>query len=344
MENSNERKIIERDTKKSDKDGFFKQKFEKIDKYVFDVNILNKIIAVFAVIFVVCFFVFSAKLQNKIIQDNDAYQKMLAELEARQLIDIYNNTTDDKGSGSTITNLETPMFNNGIEAVCFAFNKFYNYSCFEIEGKGTTYSSAAGQNVEILINSYSAKYSDGIVYNQNIRKETKSNFGQTEATETIYTGTEKWTRNGTNIRKSGDKYIADFSGNFQKRNSEIVRYAFYEVNKQTALYTKSFSFVRNDDGSIAYYKATILLDAQKATTKYAKEIQEQGGTSYPNVSYLEIACIIDRNGDMKSYNVKETMTLTKTVVINITATANNEFTYIFLSQNKTPSVARPNYN
>ncbi|MBO7508032.1 MAG: hypothetical protein J6T39_00105, partial [Clostridia bacterium] len=154
---------------------------------------------------------------------------------------------------------------------------------------------------------------------------------------------EKYKRDGTNIRKSGDRYIADFSGSFYKVNSQVNSYAYYVVNSSTAVYSKSFSFVRNPDGSIAYYKATVLLDSQKATTNYAKEIEEQGGTSYPNISYLEIACIIDRNGDMLSYNSQETMTTTKTIVVNITATINNDFTYVFLSHNQTPELARPNY-
>ena len=79
---------------------------------------------------------------------------------------------------------------------------------------------------------------------------------------------------GNNIRKSGDKYIADYSGNFKKVNSEVTSYAFYDVNKDTAIYSKSFAFVRNKDGSIAYYKATVLLDSQKATKKYGGNVKK----------------------------------------------------------------------
>ena len=339
MENYNKREIVESNQISFDEK--WNNRFKKIDKYVFNVNILNKIIAVFASIFVVCFFAFSTKINQQRMMESNAYQKMLAELEARQLNDIYNNTTDDSfvSSGQN----ETPMFKNAIDAVCFAFDKFYNYTTFEMEGGGFVNSSALGQNVEIIVSSYSAKYSDGIYYNNTVRKETQTNFGQTDATETVYTGTEKYKRMGNNIRKSGDKYIADYSGNFKKVNSEVTSYAFYDVNKDTAIYSKSFAFVRNKDGSIAYYKATVLLDSQKATKKYAKEIQESGGTSYPNISYLELACIIDRNGDLLSYNAIETMTMNKTIVVDVTATANNNFTYYFLSHDETPSVAKPRY-
>ena len=340
MENYNQREIIEKPNQQSF-DEKWNNRFKKIDSYVFNVDILNKIIAVFASIFVVCFFAFSIKINQQRMMESNTYQKMLAELEARQLNDIYNNTTNDSSSGGGKN--ETPMFKNAIEAVCFAFDKFINYSTFEIKGSGTVKSSAVGQNVEIVVDMYTAKYDDGIIYNNTVRKETKTNFGQTDATETVYTGTEKYRRLGNNIRKSGDNYIADYSGPFKKVNSEVTSFAYFVVNTETALYSKSFAFVRNKDGSIAYYKASILLDSQKATMDYAQEIKETGGTSLPNITYLELDCIIDRNGELLSYTSIETMTMKKKIVVDITATANNNFTYYFLSHNETPSVAKPQY-
>ena len=340
MENNNQREIIEKSNQPSF-DEKWNKRFQKIDNYIFNVDILNKIIAIFASVFVICFFAFSIKINQQRMIESNSYQKMLAELEARQLNDIYNNTTNDSSAGSGQN--ETPIFKNAIDAVCFAYDRFRNYTTFEIEGGGIVNSSAVGQDVEIIVSSHTAKFADGIVYNNTVRKETQTNFGQTDATETVYTGTEKYRRIGTNVRKSGDKYVADYSGPFKKVNSEVTSYAFYEVNKDTALYSKSFAFVRNKDGSIAYYKATILLDSQKATQKYAKEIQEAGGTSLPNVTYLELSCIIDRNGDFLSYNAIETMIMNKTIIVDITATAQNNLTYYFFFFFETPKVAKPQY-
>ena len=330
MENHSKREIIV-------------QKVEKFDNYIFDVKILNRIIAIFFALFLLCFFVFDTKIKERETLENQRYERMLAELEARQLNLIYNQTTPNSGNGNPNVELEKSMFRNAIDANIYAFNKLKSYSTFEIESKGVTDSSAAGQNVEIKMNSISVKYSNGIVYNKTVRKETKTDFGQTDGTETVYTGTAKYVRRGENIRQEGDIYVADFSEKFEKQNSEVLSYAYYEINEKTVLSSKSFSFVRNPDGTIAYYKATIICDSKGATVKYAKEIQEQGGTSYPDVSYLEISSIIDRDGNLLSYNIHETMTMVKTIIIPITATANNDITYIVVSHDETPKTPMPNY-
>lgn len=330
MENNSKREIIV-------------QKVEKFDDYIFDAKILNRIIALFFALFLVCFFVFDTKLKEQENIQNERYERMLAELEARQLNLIYSQTTPNSGNGNAQVELESSAFKNAIDASICAFTKLRTYSTFEIEAKGITESSAAGQNVEIKMNSISVKFENGIYYNKTVRKETKTNFGQTDGTETVYTGTAKYVRKGENVRQEGDIYVADFSGKYEKQNSEVLSYAYYEINENTVLSSKSFSFVRNPDGTIAYYKATIICDAKGATGKYAKEIQEQGGTSYPNVSYLEISSIIDRDGNLLSYNINETMSMEKTIIISVTATANNDITYIVVSHDQTPSVPMPNY-
>ena len=98
--------------------------------------------------------------------------------------------------------------------------------------------------------------------------------------------------------------------------------------------------ISNDvkSGNIAYYKATVLLDVQTAVVDYAKSIQEEGGTTLPQFSYIEMACIIDRDGNMLSYTLTEKMTLIKHIVVDITTTTLNKITNIVLSTNQTPTI------
>ena len=263
---------------------------------------------------------------------------MLRELEAHQMSVIYTNITPNSGQIDPSKNNEDPIFKNAKEAVIVAFDKLYNSNSYEIIGSGKTLAKAAGQNVELLINYTNIKYSTGVEFDEFIRKETQSNFGQTDATQSIYKNGKKYQRNGTNIRKSGDKWIADFSGNFSDRTQSVTKHPWHIVNEDTVSANKFFSFARDKSGNIAYYKATVLLDVKTSVVDYAKSIQEEGGTSLPQFSYIEMACIIDRDGNMLSYTLTEEMTLIKHIVVDIKTTTTNQMTNIVISTNQTPSI------
>ena len=246
--------------------------------------------------------------------------------------------TPNNGQVDSSKNKEDPIFKNAKEAVIVAFDKLYKSNSYEIIGSGKTSAEAAGQNVELLINFTNIKYDTGTEYDEIIRKETQTNFGQTDATQSIYKNGRKYQRNGTNIRKSGDSWIADFSGDFQDRTQSVTKHPWHIVNENTILANKFFSFARDKSGNIAYYKATVLLDVQTAVVDYAKSIQEEGGTTLPQFSYIEMACIIDRDGNMLSYTLTEKMTLIKHIVVDITTTTLNKITNIVLSTNQTPTI------
>lgn len=314
---------------------------DKLDNFLFDEKVLNRIIAGFVAFFVLMFAICCSLASKKLDEQNDTYAKMLAELEARQLNEIYQNMTPNDGITTDKQN-ESPMFKNAIEASVFAFEKFNTYSTYEVELCGSSTAVAVGQTVEIAINGKNVQYDDGTQFSEMIHKETKTNFGQTEATQIVYKNGQKYMRYGSNIREQNGKYVADFAGRFSLFSSNIAKITSYIVNKKTALYSKEFSFVRNADGTIAYYKATVVLDAKASTVDYAKSVQEQGGTSLPEFSMVEIACIIDRDGNLLSYNAKDKMTLTKNIVVDITTTMTDDMTFIILSHDTTPSVPKPN--
>ena len=192
--------------------------------------------------------------------------------------------------------------------------------------------------------------SDNIIILQNgaykiviglIGLETKTNFGQTDATETVYKNNERYERKGKNVRKENDKWVADFSGNFKKSNYSIKHHPVYLVNNNTVQYNKSFSFVRDADNKILYYKACVLLDSVTAVKEYGQNIKEEGGTSFPEFSEIELSCIIDRDGHLMSYAVSEKMKINKTIVVDITTTTTNKLNYIILSHDVQPSVQEP---
>ena len=310
----------------------------KVDKFVFNANNLDKIIAIFLAIFLMTFCICCGKRSAMLDSQQDEYNRMRDELRAYQKYVMLANLTPNNGQ-SEGKDMEAPKYKNAKDATLDAFNKLANYEMFEMDSKMVTTAVAAGQNVEILINSNDYKYQDGTVLNRVVRKETKTNFGQTEAVETIYTGTQKYNRKGSNIRIENGKCVADFSGNFSICNSKITKKPFYELDKASSLFSQKFSFVRDKNGKIAYYEATVSVgDPNSVVKNYATEIQEAGGTTFPNFSFLEISSIIDRDGNLISYAVTEKMTFSKKIVIDITTTTT---TNVLVSFNQTPSNPKP---
>ena len=315
---------------------------KKLDKYAFNVNILNKVIAILTALFVVFSFVFYIKRSNQIERENAIYDKMLADLEAHQLAVIYSNVTPNSGQVDMTKVPEKPMYTNAKDAVIDAHNKLYSYSAYEIWGYGTTRAEAVGQQVEVGIGYKNYKFLTGTQLDENVRKEINSNFGQTDSIQILYKNGNRYERHGTNIRKEGNYWTADFTDNFVLKNLTTRKHNFYIVNEQTVQFSKSFSFARDEKGMIAYYKATVILDPKESVKEYAIDIMEQGETSFPEFSFVELACIIDRDGHLMSYTTTEKMTLSKHIVVDITTTTTSEFTSIIMSHDVAPRIAEPN--
>lgn len=314
---------------------------KKIDRFAFNAKNINIIIAVLFSLFLICFFVIYSKESAQVRLEEERYQQMLAEIEKHQLNVIYSNVTERDGYVDNSRTPETPMFKDAKEAVVFAFEKLYSYNTFEIIAKGTNTSEAMGQKVTIKNSGRYARFEDGVEYELSKRLEIGSNFGQSGADEAIFKNGTRYVRYGKNIRTQGDDIIADFEGEYSKSNSKQTAIAMHIVNNETVVVKRSFSFVRDKDNKIAYYKASVMLDGELSTKTYGINVQEQGGTSYPNFSKVELSCIIDRDGNLISYQVNQTMTVVKNIIINITATVQSEITYTILSFNQKPSVVEP---
>ena len=310
---------------------------QKIDNFVFNISNINKIIAVLMAMFIIFSIIFYCKDTAEYVRLNNIYETMLKEMEAHQLNVIYTNITPNGGQVDPSKNKEAPKYKNAKEAVAVAFANLDKSSSYEIVGNGRTVAEAAGQTVEIVMSFTNIKYQTGTAFDEFVRKETQTNFGQTDAAQTIYKNGRKYKRNGSNIRKSGDRWIADFSGNFHDVTQSITSHPGYIINNDTIVANKSFSFARDGNGNIAYYKATVLLDPKTSTKYYARNIKEEGGTTLPSFAYVQISCIIDRDGNLMSYSIQEEMTLSKVIVVEITTTTTNKTTCVVLSTNQNPS-------
>ena len=336
----NNREIIEYKQKSLEEK--LQEKYEVIDKFAFNVSNINKIIAIMLVFFIFMCFVYGVKKNDKLNYENNVYENMITTLRSKQLYDMYLNLDQDEGQTENIKINENPIFNNAKEAVIFAYNRLVNYKSYDIDGSGVTNAEAVGQQVEVKINYRNVKFLDGVQMDENVRYETQTSFGQTEAAQYAYKNGQRYRRFGSNIRYSNGRYIADFNGSFSQYNSVVKSHPFYIINESTVTYEKMFSFTRKSNGRIAYYKATVFLDTSASVANYAKDIQEQGGTSYPSFSSVELSCIIDPNGDLMSYTATEKMTLSKTIVVDITTTTTTVTTSVLLSHDVEPSVPKPN--
>ena len=300
----------------------------KIEKYGFNVKVLNTIIAVMVAIFTIAFFVVYSKEKARYELENSNYAARLKQIEQDQLYLIYGNVTPNNGTVNKKT-AEQPMFKNAKEAVVFAFNKFNNYTTYETETTGYTITEVVGQHVEVMLQTKSCRWDDGLEYEQNMIYETKTDFGQSKATECVYQN-GKYIREGKNLRNNNGTLTADFSGKYKKVDSVLTKKPMLIINDQTVLQNVSYSFIRDKNNQILYYTARVRLDTEESIKTYGQSIKEEGGTSYPIFSELEITCNIDRDGNLISYSSHEKMTLSKNIVIigAVTTTMTNDYVTI----------------
>ncbi len=314
----------------------------KIDTFIFNVKNLNIIISIMLSIFLITLGVVYSKRYTQYQLENKNYEAMIKEANEHQMNVIYTNISPNSGVVDKSKSSEDPIFKDAKEAVVTAFSNFNNYSSYEIESVGISNAVALGQNVEMRINSYAAKYGDGLEYARNVRVETKTSFGQSGASEIVCVDGKKYMRDGNNIRIENNNCVADFNSNYHQVNTQIPKIADYIINNETVKLKRAFSFVRDQNNKILYYKATVTLDPELSTTENAINIMEQGGTEKPIYTQVEISCVIDRDGNLISYEVTETLQLTKKIVFNVTATTITTIKYTILSYNTTPSHPRPN--
>ena len=315
--------------------------FRNLDNFIFNSKNLNIVIAVLLSIFMVTFTIVCAKEDARLRSENEVYSNMLKSIEEYQLNVIYSNVSPNSGYVDSSKEYEKPIFSDAKEAVLTAFNNLYNYSSYEIVGNGISYAEAVGQNVEVKNTSLSIRYSDGREFERSCRVETKTSFGQTEASECVYQNKQKYKRMGSNVHVSNDECVATFGGSFSKVQTSVPYMTTYIINENTIQHKRSFSFVRDKNNKIMYYKATVTLDTEEAIKDYGQNIMEEGGTSYPVFSKIELACIVDRDGHLVSYTATETMTVSKRIVFNITTSITNITTRVVISHDSTPSMPCP---
>ena len=313
---------------------------QKIEKYGFNIKTLNIVIAVLVAMFTIGFFVIYSNKKAELNLKSEQYSAMLKQIEQNQLNSIFTNVTPNDGTIDPSKVAEDPIFRNGKEAVVFAFDKFYSYTNYETECTGITHAKAVGVDVEVLFTTKSAKWTDGMEYDQSIRIETKTNFGQSGADEIVYLN-GKYLRTGKNLKNNNGTLSADFSGEYKKVESKLTKRPIYLINNQTVLYSKAFSFIRDKDNKIMYYTATIMIDGNAAGKDYGIATQEQGGTSFPKFKEVEISCNIDRNGNLINYTTIEKYEVSKKVVVDVTTTLTNEYITVIKSFNKTPTIPKP---
>ena len=314
---------------------------KKLDKFAFNVKNINRIIAFMVALFIVFGLVVYTRKHKEYMEQEAVYNRMLAELEAHQLNVIYSNVTPNNGKIDGSKQKEKPMFSNGIDATAYAFESLKNSTSYEIYGFGLVNAEALGQNVEVILTTYACKFADGTYFDEINRLETKTSFGQTEAIQLFWANGKKYKRTGTNIRLENGNCLADYSGGFYEVATSLTEKAQIEINKDTIQFCKDFTFARDENGRIAYYKTTCMLDKVKAVKNYAQNIMEEGGTTYPEFSLLQVSCIIDRNGNLLSYSTSEVMTATKHFIVDITPTMNTETTIYIKSINETPTLPYP---
>jgi hypothetical protein len=313
---------------------------KKIDNLVFNVKFLNITAAILIALFAVMFTIFgSIAITNENLLQQE-YEKRL------KLIELYNqnyiNASVMGSSSSSTETQEEAKFQTAKEAVAYAFDRFYGYDSFEMTSYGVTDSKAAGISAEIVFDTLVCKYSNGTIFNQILRHETKTNYGMNYACQSVFKNNKRYKRAGTNLKVVNGELTAEFNTQFtEKTETLFTTWMFYIINEDTITASKYLTTMRSAMGKITGYYASVELSPETSITDYALSVQDNGETSLPEFEYVYLNCEIDRNGDLVTFSIEEKMACTKKMVIKLNVTSTNKTKYTMVSHNTAPSVAEP---
>ena len=255
----------------------------------------------------------------------------------------FNDNLHNENQNNLSDNVEVdePLFVDAITAVNYAYNLTMN-NPYEIKVDGKVIANAMGMTVNVKMQSTQIYYPSGAVMIETTCFETDSNFGQTKSTYSYFKNNDRWQKTTTNVSmdKNGNlsaSYKNDFvltkdygaPKNIIVNLDTIAKEVYFKVNRN--VYTNK----------IESYSASVILKPTQATLGYDKQVMDEGGLDgLPIYKNLELNCVIDANGNLKTMHTNQRYISQMNLFGGISIDCNQIVTY-YITSTKTPSVAEP---
>lgn len=309
------------------------------------IKIFNICVWLCAICYLFAFFSTYFKVNGEYARYEAIYAEMLKQSSS------LNNTKNYEEAGNNQQSKETPMFDNAKTAIDYAYNDYINSEFSEYMVKGTVTASASGVTMPINVQQLQIIYPSGTILCENrIWLENSS------LASSIITATQRVYKNGViyhrvvkmdqmSFNKQTNEITASYGNTKFKKETNEDFYTFI-VNRNTI--TRELYFKVNYNpytGQVDSYSASASLHTKKAVDGYDKRLMREGDLlSIPEFSQLEIHCVINRDGTLRTATINESYSSTRKVpvlgTVSYSSTDSFNLTIVNLKTG-TPSIAEP---
>ena len=266
-----------------------------------------------AICYLFAFFSTYFKVNGEYARYEAIYAEMLKES------NDFNNNNNYNNSGSNVKK-ETPIFTDAITAIDHAYNRYINSEFSEYEVKGVITAQASGITLPIYVEQVQIIYPSGVILSENRIWVEDDKFGVIDSTQRVYKDGKIYKRNVKSDKMTFNKETGEITADYgdKKYKFEIdENFSTFIVNKNTI--TRDLYFKVNYNpytGEVESYSASASLNTKSAVEGYDKRLKREGTLSeIPKFSKLEIHCVIDRDGALKSAVIKESYSSTRKVPV-----------------------------
>ncbi len=278
------------------------------------IKIFNICVWICAICYLFAFFSTYFRINGEYARYEAIYAEMLKES------NDFNNNNNYNNSCNSGIEKEKPMFTDAKTAIDYAYNNYINSEFSEYEVIGNITAQASGITLPIYVQQIQIIYPSGAILCENRVWVEDDKFGVIDSTQRVYNNGKIYKRNAKvdkmTFNKSTGEITADY-GDKEFKYEIDENFATFIVNKNTI--TRDLYFKVNYNpytGQVESYSASASLHTKNAVDGYDKRLMREGTLAeLPKFSKLEIHCVINRDGSLKSAVIKESYTSTRKVPV-----------------------------
>lgn len=278
------------------------------------IKLFNICVWICAICYLFAFFSTYFKVNGEYARYEAIYAEMLKESSD------FNNNNNYNNAGNTGITKETPKFTDATSAIDFAYNNYINSEFSEYEVIGNISAQASGITLPIYVHQIQIIYPSGTILCENRIWVEDDKYGVIDSTQRVYKEGNIYKRNVKADKMSFNKSTGEITANYgdKKYKFEIQEnFATFIINKDTITRDLYFKVNYNPyNGQVESYSASASLHTKRAVDGYDNRLKREGTLSeIPSFSKLEIHCVIDRDGQLKSAVIKESYSSTRKVPV-----------------------------
>lgn len=246
----------------------------------------------------------------------------------------------------SIDDVESSIFDSGIDAFLFAWNNYLNAKSFTITGfvESLAQPSVAGDYI-VHSSMRAAKWEDGYTFqelNQYQKQGSKTLIDMDGGKQSYSNDKERYERKSTSgIGLNDDGTVsANYTSQFKRvsdKDYTPVTPICYIINYETINVCTYFKTSRLSNGKIKNYEVELILNPTTSVKGYDETIKKGGNLDRtPVFSSVVISAILDKEGNFETVRVHEKYTLKKTISVPTT----NDSVFYISGINQPPTIER----